>query len=272
YIWSGSFSEPACGWPPETAPARDGTAPPCPALPRQTVKAPFALTRGLPRNSPPGPTRPGSRPGLQNAGNPMARFGAGVASPGRVKSAVDPSGPLVFSAAFRAHSFLGAPMPQPNTDRNLLFGILALQMDFISRDDLIAAMHAWVLDKAKPLGQILGEQGVLSEARHTLLEALVQEHLKQHGNDPEKSLAAVSSLGSARQDLQQLADPDVQASLAHASSARPDLGATGAYVPPGTLPPHARFRILRPHAKGGLGEVFVAEDQELHREVALKEI
>src|SRR5262249_32603199 len=33
-----------------------------------------------------------------------------------------------------------------------------------------------------------------------------------------------------------------------------------------------RFRIVRPHAKGGLGEIFVAEDTELKRQVALKEI
>ncbi|MCH7727482.1 MAG: serine/threonine protein kinase, partial [Planctomycetes bacterium] len=34
----------------------------------------------------------------------------------------------------------------------------------------------------------------------------------------------------------------------------------------------SRFRIVRKHAKGGLGQVFVAEDLELHRKVALKEI
>src|SRR5262245_36762330 len=144
-------------------------------------------------------------------------------------------------------------MPAANTDRNLLFGILALQMDFIKRDELIKAMHAWVLEKAKGLGQILVEQKTLGSDRHALLEALVQEHLKQHGNDPEKSLAAVSSIGSVREELKRVADPDLQVSLGHVSAARqaePDSWATGAPSVGTPTSSGLRFHILRPHKEG----------------------
>ena len=35
---------------------------------------------------------------------------------------------------------------------------------------------------------------------------------------------------------------------------------------------NSRFRIIRDHRDGGLGAVRVAEDRQLHREVALKQI
>jgi hypothetical protein len=82
-------------------------------------------------------------------------------------------------------------MASPDADRNLLFGILALQMDFVTRDELIAAMNAWVLEKRKPLGRVLVERGALAGDIVKLLEELVAKHLASHGGDPQKSLAAV---------------------------------------------------------------------------------
>jgi tRNA A-37 threonylcarbamoyl transferase component Bud32 len=170
-------------------------------------------------------------------------------------------------------------MAQPASDRNLLFGILALQLDFITRDQLVAAMQAWVFDKAQTLGQILRQQELLAEDTNALLEALMQKHLAQHGNDTEKSLAVVSSIKSVREDLEKIADADLEASLAHVSRAgeglaapvrQDDVGATVSVGRPTST--GSRFRIVRPHAKGGLGEVFLAHDEELHRQVALKQM
>src|SRR5262245_55136514 len=163
-------------------------------------------------------------------------------------------------------------MASGHTDRNLLLGVLALQMDFVSRDSLIRAMNAWALEKTRSLGEVLCAQGDLREDECELLEALLHKHLEKHDNDPEKSLAALAPDAAVVSALRETPDAELHACFTRIER-RPNgpQEPTAPYVPSESTS-DGRFRILRSHARGGLGEVHVAYDHELRREVALKEI
>ena len=159
-------------------------------------------------------------------------------------------------------------------EADLLLGVLAARTGLIDDRALVAAVAAWSQAGGR-LRDFLRSPGGLDDAAAAALRPLAERHAADRGG-PAASLAALSSADGLFASLWDVGDTQVNGTLPP-TVGPPTLGA-GESGPGGSgvevsLPAGvSRYRVIRPHAEGGLGKVSVAEDLELGREIIFKEI
>ncbi len=144
-------------------------------------------------------------------------------------------------------------MTQLEAKRDLLLGLAALERGILDRDGLMTALKNWADDGDSSLGMILSKRGVLTEAEHSNLE-----------NEIASRLTATLWQGSG-------AEASTRSGANLETTATQDSGRASATTSADSQAAR-RYQILRPHAQGGLGLIYLAVDTELGRKVALKEI
>ncbi len=156
-------------------------------------------------------------------------------------------------------------------EKHLLFAVLAFESELLDLAQLTAACRAWATDKSKPLADLLIERGWITADARGFVEMQLERKLAKHQHDPRVTLNAVTR-GDVCDAIKEIDDPDIQQSLSSWPSSGPILLEAIGETLLDTELPKSRYTWLSEVGRGGRGRVWLARDNALSREVALKEL
>lgn len=132
---------------------------------------------------------------------------------------------------------------RPAADHNLVLGMLALQTSLITADQFLAACTRWMGQQETSLDEILTTEGWLTSQDADAIRTLLRS----------RAAGTQTNAGrSAPRNSETLADRDQTVVL----------GPLG----------ESRLKLSHLHSSGGIGRVWLARDQVLNRDIAVKEL
>lgn len=164
--------------------------------------------------------------------------------------------------------------------RGKLFAAFARRLGYVNDGQLDLACQARRRDPSRELADILVAQGAIDARNRALIEEVVASHLAPHAGDAEACFAAILDKGWVPTAL--FADgsepptaagapmgpePPVVAWEEGHADALTETVTLGSYTSGGS-----RYELLERKFSGGMGEVWLARDRELNREVLLKQV
>jgi WD40 repeat protein/serine/threonine protein kinase len=157
-------------------------------------------------------------------------------------------------------------------DRNLLFGVLGVQLRKVTPAQLVDAAGAWATDPSRDLGSRLVEAGVLTERDRQLIDRFVEDAVEAYGGNPAATLVA---LGGEEQVYETFQGSVVRTAKGWESSVPPETFPRAeedldAEVRIHEIP--GRYREKSEHGRGAMGRVLLVYDEALGREIVLKEL
>ncbi len=154
-------------------------------------------------------------------------------------------------------------------EQNLLFAVISLQLGIIDPQQFVDVCDAWANRQQESLASILLERNWISGDDRVKIERLTLSTLTDQEQN-ENATRNIISDAAVRDVIERVADPEVRASLIELPNFSGNILLT--CLETGDDKKAERYSMIRIHKEGGLGRVWLVHDNDLNRDVALKEI